>query len=827
MTRLLLPALAVARARAHRSGDARRCTVRHALGRPRRPARLPAARRTSRSSTTYSRTPSFTWQPGQRCTGGHYQFQIATSQSFQDATLVFKDMNVAQPAETVPRQLPWMTGEPYALWARVRWISNERPSGDAVEQAVRVQHPVGRQTRFRSSFPRPRGSSAGRRSTARPPTRCCIPTSMPAAVVPDHDERRRRARVLHLPQRARIRRRSTGASARSATSGSSRARRNGLPAVSYGPWSPVFTTVNTPQTTGDAASRPTPSRTSGTRQARPARASAHARVRLDAVRARDLGGHRPGIEPLPRLHLHRQELRQPHLHRARSSAHPPGRHERIGGPMPLPGDTDDARPGPDGAAVPHRVRLRGHPPSTPPARPVVSNETAGSQVGSQRRAPPPDRRRSAPPRPARPRSRASISGIPAGPAGASTGRSSRSPSSTRSWPQVSTPSSSSSSSASSSSSIVVELRLERRRRRPTTTWPCRRTPVSPALGMSFGKVSQPVVTAVRDAVPLGRRARPAGPSAVGRPDARRSSPRRSPRGSRSIGATKYQIEMSRSLYPWHAVEARRDAGHVDRAAADQVRRRHLVLPRPRRQREPAGRRAARWPGRRRSQVQVTGNRIAIVQVASRRAMGPDLRFAHELADAADAITLARFRALDLRVETKPDLTPVSEADRAAEEAIRALVAERRRRRGRARRGARRRRRRRPLDRRPDRRHAELRPRHPGLGDADRARARRRRRRRRRLGAGARPPLVGGARRGRLRGERRAHPRLGGGAASRTPSSRRRPRREMPAGWARARRARLGQPRASATSGSTAWSPRARSTSRPTSSSSSGTTPRCS
>ncbi len=47
---------------------------------------------------------------------------------------------------------------------------------------------------------------------------------------------------------------------------------------------------------------------------------------------------------------------------------------------------------------------------------------------------------------------------------------------------------------------------------------------------------------------------------------------------------------------------------------------------------------------------------------------------HELADAADAITLARFGALDLRVETKPDLTPVSEADRAAEEAIRALVA---------------------------------------------------------------------------------------------------------------------------------------------------------
>ena len=58
-------------------------------------------------------------------------------------------------------------------------------------------------------------------------------------------------------------------------------------------------------------------------------------------------------------------------------------------------------------------------------------------------------------------------------------------------------------------------------------------------------------------------------------------------------------------------------------------------------------------------------------------MGPDLAFAQELADSADAITLRCFRSLDLRVETKPDLSPVSEADRAAEEAIRELVAHRR------------------------------------------------------------------------------------------------------------------------------------------------------
>jgi histidinol-phosphatase len=53
---------------------------------------------------------------------------------------------------------------------------------------------------------------------------------------------------------------------------------------------------------------------------------------------------------------------------------------------------------------------------------------------------------------------------------------------------------------------------------------------------------------------------------------------------------------------------------------------------------------------------------------------PDLDFALELADLADSISLARFRALDLRVDTKPDLTPVTEADHAVERALRERVA---------------------------------------------------------------------------------------------------------------------------------------------------------
>jgi histidinol-phosphatase len=48
----------------------------------------------------------------------------------------------------------------------------------------------------------------------------------------------------------------------------------------------------------------------------------------------------------------------------------------------------------------------------------------------------------------------------------------------------------------------------------------------------------------------------------------------------------------------------------------------------------------------------------------------DLRLAHLLADDADSISSDRFKALDLHVMTKPDLTPVSDADQAVEDSIR-------------------------------------------------------------------------------------------------------------------------------------------------------------
>ena len=55
-------------------------------------------------------------------------------------------------------------------------------------------------------------------------------------------------------------------------------------------------------------------------------------------------------------------------------------------------------------------------------------------------------------------------------------------------------------------------------------------------------------------------------------------------------------------------------------------------------------------------------------------MNGDLALALSLADVADRISLGRFRADDLVIETKPDMTPVTEADRAVEEALRERLA---------------------------------------------------------------------------------------------------------------------------------------------------------
>jgi hypothetical protein len=196
----------------------------------------------------YARTPSFAWKPVVNAIGGHYQFQISTSQSFQDGTLVFKDVNVAQPAETVPRQLPWMTGQPFALWARARWIStnglqatnwsksfgfniqwtaNGVPAPEPAPEGLVRWTPIDGATAYEVLYPDLHPAQSFQTTTNVADEREFFTWHTSQGYGPIHW----RVRAIR-------------------DVGQFQSSSNGLPAVSYGPWSPTYTTVNTPQTDG-------------------------------------------------------------------------------------------------------------------------------------------------------------------------------------------------------------------------------------------------------------------------------------------------------------------------------------------------------------------------------------------------------------------------------------------------------------------------------------------------------------------------------------------------------------------------------------------------
>jgi hypothetical protein len=72
--------------------------------------------------TTFPRTPSFAWAPYDGAQS--YEFELATSRRFGESTIVWSTDSRAQPlqvpAVTIPIALPWMTGTPYTLYAHVR-----------------------------------------------------------------------------------------------------------------------------------------------------------------------------------------------------------------------------------------------------------------------------------------------------------------------------------------------------------------------------------------------------------------------------------------------------------------------------------------------------------------------------------------------------------------------------------------------------------------------------------------------------------------------------------------------------------------------------------
>ena len=71
----------------------------------------------------FPRTPSFSWAP----TSGayRYEFQLAKTTNFQDGTIFWASSSLKSPAVAIPLTLPWMTGAPYAAYARVRAVTRK------------------------------------------------------------------------------------------------------------------------------------------------------------------------------------------------------------------------------------------------------------------------------------------------------------------------------------------------------------------------------------------------------------------------------------------------------------------------------------------------------------------------------------------------------------------------------------------------------------------------------------------------------------------------------------------------------------------------------
>ena len=240
------------------------------------------------------------------------------------------------PAVSVDVSLPWFTGQPYALYAHVRAITTQRP--DPAGAAVRLQHAVAERA---DAAPEPSPAScAGSPSAGAtsyqvwyPESTRCSPRTRTSPTCASSTPALHMSWYSTVNWRVRAVRRVFGNVP------------NGLPAVSYGPWSPTYTATNPASTTGQAHARrlrcPTRSATARSRLAR-----AHARPRRSRQPSASTGQVRiPSFASTSRPtrlrehRLSRAAHRQPRLrtahHRpARAPGRRLGRHQAQAGWLP-------------------------------------------------------------------------------------------------------------------------------------------------------------------------------------------------------------------------------------------------------------------------------------------------------------------------------------------------------------------------------------------------------------------------------------------------------------------------------------------------------------
>ena len=71
----------------------------------------------------FARTPSFSWLPVHGAM--RYEFELSKNPTFTEAGTFWSDEKLTTPAVSVPVALPWLTGNPYAVYAHVRAITRD------------------------------------------------------------------------------------------------------------------------------------------------------------------------------------------------------------------------------------------------------------------------------------------------------------------------------------------------------------------------------------------------------------------------------------------------------------------------------------------------------------------------------------------------------------------------------------------------------------------------------------------------------------------------------------------------------------------------------
>ena len=188
---------------------------------------------------TFSRTPSFAWHPVRAAV--RYEFELATSARFTDNAVLWSATDLTSPVASIPIALPWITGNPYSLWAHVRAITRKG--------VTQWSAPYGFNMRW-ASVPTPMSSDPG------------LVRWTPVAGATQYnvwfvDVGKVFTTMTNVADEREYYSFHNDSSWTGAVHWRVRPERylygsttNGLPAISFGPWSPVYTSYNPPFAVG-------------------------------------------------------------------------------------------------------------------------------------------------------------------------------------------------------------------------------------------------------------------------------------------------------------------------------------------------------------------------------------------------------------------------------------------------------------------------------------------------------------------------------------------------------------------------------------------------